>query len=546
MSTIELQVEGMTCEHCAVSVRKALLAVEGVKEARVSLGMGQAVAETEAGVDGARLAAAVAEAGYRARVRHDGRRRHVLIVGGGSAAFAAAIRSAELGARVTIVERGTIGGTCVNRGCVPSKTLIRAAEIHHRRTHHPFAGLPKGDGRPEARLLQAEKVELVERLRRSKYRDVLAAYPSIEYVEGEARFRGPDAVEVRRGEGERMDLHADRIIIATGASPWVPPIPGIEDVSYWTSTEALQSEQVPARLLVVGGGSVGAELGQMFARLGSRVALIEALPTLLPSEDAELGEALAGYFVEEGIEVYTGTRVTSVSHESGEYRVALMADGDSRTLVGDRLLMATGRRPESASLNLEAAGVEVDRNGFISVDAKLRTNQPHIYAAGDCTPLPQFVYVAARAGTLAAQNALAGEGNGAEEELDLSAMPSVTFTDPQVASVGLTEAGARETGEKAVSRVLLMEQVPRALANRDTRGLIKIVAREDDGRVLGVHLLSPAASEVIQTAVFAVKLGLGTADLAAALFPYLTEVEGLKLAAQTFTREVELLSCCAG
>jgi mercuric reductase len=210
--------------------------------------------------------------------------------------------------------------------------------------------------------------------------------------------------------------------------------------------------------------------------------------------------------------------------------------------TGDRLLVATGRRPDLDGLDLETAGVETDGRGFIVIDEHLRTSQRHVFAAGDCAGLPQFVYVAARSGSLAAENALGDE----LRPLDLSVVPAVTFTDPRVASVGRTEAEARaESGDVVVQR-LPLEHVPRALVNRDTRGFVKIVARETNGRILGVHVLSPQAGEVIQAGVLAVKLGLTIDDLADTLFPYLTEVEGLKLAAQAFSRRVEHLSCCAG
>ncbi|CAN5190519.1 mercury(II) reductase [soil metagenome] len=468
--------------------------------------------------------------------------RHLLIMGGGSAAFAAAIRAAELDARVTMVERATMGGTCVNVGCVPSKTLIKAADIHHLRRHHSFEGVPSSNGRIDLARLVAQKDELVERLRRTRYKDVLAAYPSIEYVAGDARLTGPRTAVVDRVAGGRLDIEVDRIVIATGSRPWAPPIEGLEDIPYWTNVEALATSEVPERLVVIGGSAVGTELAQMYARLGSRVTILEALSTLVPNEDSDLGRALAGCLAEEGIEVVTSAAVRKVQRRGESFRVVAEADGTEQIFEGSRLLVATGRRANVEALDLESAGVETDRKGFIVVDERLETSREGIFAAGDCTPLPQFVYVAAKAGTIAAENAIGGE----EIRLDLSAMPAVTFTDPQVASVGLTEDEACRGEEDVAVRSLGMEHVPRALVNRDTRGLVKIVAREADGRILGVHVLAPAAGEVIQSAVLAVKLGLTVGDLADTLFPYLTEVEGLKLAAQTFQREITHLSCCAG
>lgn len=464
----------------------------------------------------------------------------LLILGAGSGAFAAAIRGADAGARVAMVERGLMGGTCVNVGCVPSKTLIRAADVLHSTRHHPFDGIPRTDGIVDMAALGAGKAELVDRLRESKYRDVLEAYPSVEYVEGEARFVDDRTVAVARpGDGPRR-IQADRIVIATGASPWVPEIPGVDEVGYWTNVEALSAAEVPETLMVAGGGPVGLELAQLFARLGSRVTLVA--PVLVPGTDPEAGEAVRAAFEAEGIEVFEGHRVAALAKTVDGARWSARSAEAERTGTASRILMATGRRANTRALDLAAAGVEVDARGFVEVDARLRTSRPHIYAVGDCTTLPMFVYVAAKAGTVAAENALEDAGRA----LDLSSVPAVVFTDPQVAWVGSTERDALARDEAVETRTLPMEEVPRALANRDPRGLVKIVARRADRTILGVQVVSPSASEVIQTAVLAVKHGLSVGDLVDTLFPYLTEVEGLKLAAQTFTKSMDRLSCCAG
>jgi len=562
---IELEIGGMTCEACVRHVREALEAVAGSTSAEVSLEEERAVVRTSGGRGPEAFIRAVEAAGYAARpskpagaktlepdgpagqsvdeaARDDGGAPRLLVVGGGSAGFAAAIRAAELGARVTLVERGVMGGTCVNRGCVPSKTLLRAAEVGHLRTHHPFAGIPAGNGAVDLGALVDQKRELVERLRAMKYRDVLAAYPSAEYLQGEARFTDPGEIEVTVSSGGKRVFPADRVVLATGARPWIPDVAGLDALDskrLWTNEEALESREVPERLLVAGAGPVGLELAQLFSRLGSRVTV--AALELQPGADREMAAAQAECLRAEGVEVVAGARLARVEETDARNVAVAQVDGEERAFPFDRLLMALGRTANTDRLGVEAAGLETAGRGFLEVDDGLATAVPGVHAAGDCTTLPQFVYVAARAGTLAAENALGGH-----RRLDLSSMPAVVFTDPQLAWVGLTEEEARERGEEVAVRTLSMEHVPRALANRDTRGRIKIVAAADGGRILGVHVLAPHAGEVIQTAVLAVRHGLTVDDLIDTLFPYLTEVEGLKLAAQTFGKDVSRLSCCAG
>ncbi|MCF7993770.1 MAG: mercury(II) reductase [Chromatiaceae bacterium] len=461
----------------------------------------------------------------------------IAVIGSGGAAMAAALKAVERGAHVTLIERGTLGGTCVNVGCVPSKIMLRAAHIARLRRTSPF------DGGIEAAVptvmrerLLAQQQGRVEELRHAKYEAILAGTPEITVMRGEARFEDARTLSVVGADGETRKVGFDRCLIATGASPAIPPIPGLAGTASWTSTEALDSERIPARLAVIGASAVALELAQAFARLGSQVTIL-ARRTLLTREDPAVGEAITAAFRAEGISVREQTQAEQVSYRDGEF-VLTTADG---ALRADRLLIATGRAPNTGGLNLAAAGVAVDAQAAIVVDPHLRTSAGHIFAAGDCTDRPQFVYVAAAAGTRAAINMTGGDAI-----LDLGAMPAVVFTDPQVATVGLSEAQARCAGLIADSRTLSLEQVPRALANFDTRGFIKVVAEVGSGRLLGVQAVAPEAGELIQTAALAIQQRLTVQALAEMLFPYLTMVEGLKLAAQTFSKDVTRLSCCAG
>jgi mercuric reductase len=462
---------------------------------------------------------------------------HIAVIGSGGAAMAAALKAVERGARVTLVERGTIGGTCVNTGCVPSKIMIRAAHIAHLRAKSPFdAGIATVAPTVQRKRLLAQQQARVEELRQTKYENILDGSSSITVLHGGASFEDDHTLRVLLHVGGERKVVFDRCLIATGASPVIPPIPGLRDTPYWTSTEALASDTIPERLAVIGSSVVAVELAQAFARLGSKVTLL-ARHTLFFREDPAIGEVVAAAFRAEGIEVLEHTQASQAVYRDGEF-VLTTRQGELRA---DELLMATGRSPNTCDLNLEAAGVTADQHGAIVVDASLRTSVPDIYAAGDCANQPQFVYVAAAGGTRAAINM-----TGGDTTLDLRVMPAVVFTEPQVATVGLSEAEAHRKGIETDSHTLTLANVPRALANFDTRGFIKLVVEKGRRRLIGVQAVASEAGELIQSAALAIRAGMTVEELADQLFPYLTMVEGLKLAAQTFKTDVKQLSCCAG
>lgn len=553
---IVVEVRGMTCDHCERTVTKALESVSGVEEVlEVSYEAGEARVLAGREIDPGGLEQAVARAGYRARVRDSGRpgptgaaaqqpgiasRRDaefdLVIVGGGSAGFAAAIKGAELGARVAMAEAGTLGGTCVNVGCVPSKTLIRAAEIQHRRSHHPFKGIPATDGRPVWTGVRDQKDELVGQLRTAKYRDVLRSYDNVTLFERRATIASGRSVALDGGQ----QLTAGKVVITTGASPWAAPIPGLADVKYLNSTSGMALERLPGSMIVIGASAVGLELAQMFARLGVEVTVLEALPRIVPAEDPAIGDALAGYLEAEGLHIHAGVTIDRVEH-NGVYTIHFTGNGEGGAVTAERLLVATGRRPNTRGLGLEAAGVELDRKGEIRVNEYLQTGNADIYAAGDVIGDPMFVYVAAYGGALAAENALKGN----QRRYDLAALPKVTFTDPAVASVGLTEADARKQGIEPLVSTLALEHVPRALAARDTRGFIRLLADGRTRKLIGAHILASEAGELVTEPALAIKYGLTIEDITGSFHPYLTLSEGIKLAAQTFDKDVAKLSCCA-
>ncbi len=400
---VVLDVSGMTCAACARHVREALEAVPGVISAEVPdwrAARARVIASPE--VTDALLVRAVREAGYRAAVRErrpleqeaartgEGEAVDLLVIGGGSAGFAAAIRGAELGARVVLVERGTMGGTCVNVGCVPSKALLRAMEAYHLAGQHRFEGVSTAAGSLHWPRMMRHKDELVAELRRLKYADVLAAYPEIRYLQGNARLRVGGTVQV-----DEAVFRPHRIVLATGSRPWIPPIPGLEESGFLTSDEAVNLRELPRSLVVIGASAVGLELAQVYLRAGSRVTVLEALPRIVPMEEPEIGEALRGVLEEEGMVVRPGVRITRVERVEGRYRVTFTEGERSEVVEAEQVLVATGRRANTADLGLEEVGVAVGPKGEIRVNEFAQTTNPAIYAAGDCTGDPMFVYVAA-------------------------------------------------------------------------------------------------------------------------------------------------------
>jgi mercuric reductase len=454
------------------------------------------------------------------------------VVGSGGAGFAAAIAATTRGLRVVMVERSIVGGTCVNVGCIPSKALLAAAEARHVGTDARFPGIATSAAPTDMAGLIAGKSEIVGMLRREKYEDLMAGY-GWDVRRGDARFVDGPALVVG---GERIE--ASHYLIASGAAAWVPPVPGLDETGYLTSTTGLELEELPGSLIVVGGNYVGLEMSQTFARLGSAVTLIEALDRLAPGEEPELSEVITEVLRDEGVDAWTSAALTGVRREDGKV-VARVADG--REVRADAILMATGRRPVTAGLGLDTVGVATGRVGEVVVDAGLRTANPRIWAAGDVTGAAQFVYVAAAHGTMVVDNAFDAAGR----TVDYTHLPRVTFTTPNLASVGLTDAQVADAGLACTCRVLPLAYVPRAIVNRDTRGVVKIVAEAATGRVVGIHMAAVNAGDAILAATYALRAGMTVDELAATWAPYLTMAEAIKLAAQSFRTDVTKLSCCA-
>ncbi len=467
-------------------------------------------------------------------------RPDLLVIGGGSGGFSAAITAAESGASVVVAGYGLIGGTCVNIGCVPSKTLIQAMEaVHQAKAAERFDGVKGTAEVSNWAALVAQKQSLVDELRKAKYEDVLPSYANVSYVntKDKARFTG-SGVEV---DIDGVFYHPKKIIIATGSSASLPPINGIHSVPALDSTTALELETLPESLLVIGGGVIGVELGQMFSRAGVSVTIC-CRSRLLPDAEPEVSQALTDYFRVEGVTVCDGIEYKQIKNTTKGIKLVCQTTEGMVAIEAEQLLVAAGRRPNTLSLDVDKVGVKLLNNGGIKVNEYMQSSKPDIYAVGDVTGTDMFVYMAAYAGKLAAKNIV--EGNS--HKYSNAAMPEVVFSDPQMAMVGLTEAQAKTKDHDVKTSSITLNNVPRYIVARDTRGIIKLVADKKTDKLLGAHILAPDGGELIQTMVLALNAGMNTEDLASTIFPYLTGVEGLKLAAQTFDKDVSKLSCCAG
>jgi len=455
------------------------------------------------------------------------------VIGSGSAAFAAALEARAQGRRVVLIERAIVGGTCVNVGCVPSKALLAPARRRREAADARIPGLAPAVRDVDAKALARGIQDVVGALQARKYRD-LAARMEIDIVVGEGRF-----VDERTVVTEGATIQAARWIIATGAAPVRPSIVGLDPAELWTATEALSFLEIPGRVAIIGAGAVGLELATAYAELGSVVHLIDVAPRVALSMAPEVAAVLDRELRARGVQFHLATSVVGATRVGGAVRLEL---ADAATVVVDRVIAATGRRPVTEGLGLETVGVALSSTGAVVVDETLRTSNPAIFAAGDVTGGPQYVYLAAAQGRLAARNAL----GDAHEELDLAGLPAVIFTDPPAARVGMTLEEAQAAGFDAIASTLELADVPRAIVEHvEEDGLVVIVAERGGERILGIHMVGPGADDVIQAGVLAVREGLTVADLADTWAPYLTMAEALRLAAQSFHADVANLSCCA-
>lgn len=439
-----------------------------------------------------------------------------------------------------------LGGTCVNVGCMPSKHLLTVGDELYYPQHPRFAALGSGHTPSfDFRRAMREKEELVATARRSNYVDVLGGLPDVTLVEGEGRFVGGHEVEVN-GEVH----HGQKILIATGSSTKPLPVPGLKEAGWLTNVTAMELQELPESMVVIGGGPLGLEFAQMFAHFGTRVTVLEAMDQVLPRHEPEVAAEVQRCLSAEGIDIRVGVTIDRVEGRDGK-KVVFVREGRGvqrhrslattvDELVVSEILLAAGIQANTNGLGLEQGGVETGANGFIKVDQHYQTANPDVFAAGDCTGKMPLETVAAREGALAAENALTVP----VRTLDYDHVPHAVFTNPQVASVGLTEAEEMRRFGTCSCRTIYMDAVPKALTVNEERGLFKMVVHPRSAKVLGVHIVAPGAADLIHEAALAVKFGLTTEDIVDTVHVFPTLSEGIKRVAQSFTRDVTRMSCC--
>src|SRR5713226_1424744 len=469
----------------------------------------------------------------------------LLILGSGSTAFAASLRAQDLGKTAVMIEARTLGGTCVNRGCLPSKNLIEAARLMHDARHPRFPGLAPAELRLDFRKLIEQKDDLVLAYRDKKYDGLLGGKFRVE--KGHARFADRRTVEV-----DGRPLRAGKILIATGSRPFIPPIEGLEKVPYLTSDlltvgEGPELKELPRSLLIIGGGYIALELGQMFRRFGAEVTLLERGPRILArGYEPEVGPTISRIFEKEGIRIVTRAQVRSVRVEKDGVVATVAIGSETRELRAERLLVAAGRMPNSDQIAVEKAGVKLGEHGEVRVDENLRTNVSHIFAAGDVigaeTGSQMATPVGSHDGGIVAHNALSAEE---PRRVDHRVIPRAIFIDPPFAAVGMTEEEAVAAGHPCWCKPVPIALVPRAGAIRDAEGFVKLVANRETEEVLGVTMIGNSASEVIHEAAMALRFHAKLRDFVELLHVYPTMAEALKIGAISRYKDPARLSCCA-
>ncbi|MDQ3187920.1 MAG: mercuric reductase [Pseudomonadota bacterium] len=454
-------------------------------------------------------------------------RYNMVIVGAGPAGLVAAHAAAELGARVALVERDVLGGDCLNIGCVPSKALIRTARVYAemREAENYGAQIPADIRVDFAAVMQRMRAIRARISRVDSVRRLVAA--GVDVFFGEGRFIGADTLAV-----EGVKLRFDRAMIATGARPDTPSIPGLVEAGFLTNENVFDLTALPHRLLVIGGGPLGCELAQAFCRFGARVTIAQDMPVFLPKEERDAAQLLSDAFARDGIEVRLNTKAVGVRVENGLKLVDLVSEDHQHTIEVDAILTGAGRLPNVESLNLEAAGVDSDAETGIRVNDFLQTRNPRIYAAGDATLEHKFTHTADASARIVVRNALfAGR-----QKLSALTVPWCTYTDPEIAHVGLYVRQANERDIPVKTFTVPMHDVDRAIADSETVGFVKIHVKERTDRILGATIVARHAGEMINEITLAMVAGIGLGTMARVIHAYPTQSDAIRMAADAYNR----------
>lgn len=466
----------------------------------------------------------------------------LVILGGGSAAFAAITEASERGLSTAMVNAGMpIGGTCVNVGCVPSKHLLAVGDVAFSPPRNPFDGVRYSSDEPTRDWSAAleEKDRVVETLREQNYITVADRFDTDIY-EGRGRFVDATTIEVINGPDAGIEITGEKALVATGSSPWTPPIDGIENVAYETSESILGRQDLPESILMLGGGYVGVEWSQILHHMGVDVTLLQRSAHVLSRMEPQLGRDLQRYMREEGIEVVTDAATEQIGEDDAGVYTEGSVGGESKRFSATDLFVATGVRPNTDGICLEDIGVETESTGVLQVDGQFQTANPDVYAAGDVIGEPMLETTAAKEGNIAVQNAF----GDAEKTIDYDTVPLVIFTSPEVASVGMTEAEYIDEHGTCTCETVEMDIVPKAKAVKDTRGFVKVVKHHETDQIVGVQMLTPRAADMVPEATLAVKHDLTVDDIIDTVHPFPTFSEGFKYACQAFRRDVSTMSCC--
>ena len=475
----------------------------------------------------------------------------LVILGGGAAAFAAITEADRRGLSTAMVNTGLpLGGTCVNVGCVPSKHLLAMAETASGPAHNPFDGVEYSDDEPSIDWPAAidEKDRLVEQLRHENYVSV-AEHFETDIYEGFGRLVEDTTIEVVDGADEGAHITGEKVLIATGSSPVAAPIEGLANVDYETSETILERRNLPESFIVLGGGYVALEWGQILHRVGVDITILQRSDRVLSEMEGQLGREIQRCFRDEGIDVVTGNHFERVrtgavddGHGTSEEGVVVETtmDGTDQQFTAEELFVATGIQPNTEDIGLDTVGIETNDCGAVVVDEHFQTTNPDIYAAGDVIGEPELETVAAKEGNHAVKNAFGNE----QVTIDYHAVPAVVFTSPEVASVGTTELEYMDEHGTCTCRTVQMDDVPKAKAVKDTRGLLQVVKHHETDEIVGVHMVGPRAADMIPEATLAVKFGLTIDDIIDTIHPFPTFSEAFKHACQAFRRDTSKMSCC--